>query len=134
MLIGGTGTIEKMPNGRAKFSVHTNSPDAFFLDFYTWSGVQSDCVDSPRGSFNFSVICDYTIEVYDFGDGQIYTFYYMTDQNSTATSGNGHCKVSDALPIYDEETWEVLGCSEATIYNTIKIKGNNQKGFSVSLN
>ena len=133
MLIGGTGTIEKMPNGKAKFSVHTNSPDAFFLDFYTWSGVQSDCVDSPRGSFNYNFISEYTVEVWDW-DGTIFTFYTPTGENSSASSGNGHCKVSDALPIYDWDTFEQIGCSDATIYKTIKIKGNEGKGFSISLN
>jgi hypothetical protein len=133
MLIGGTGTIEKMPNGRAKFSVHTNSPDAFFLDFYTWSGVQSDCVDSPRGSFNYNFISEYTVEVWDW-DGTIFTFYTPTGENSSASSGNGHCKVSDALPIYDWDTFEQIGCSDATDTKTIRLKGNAQKGYSISMN
>ena len=63
-----------------------------------------------------------------------FLFYNMTDENSSATSGNGHSKVSDAQPIYDWDTFEQIGCSDATIYKTIKIKGNEGKGFSISLN
>lgn len=130
--IGGTGTIEKMPNGKAKFSVHTNSPDAGSIDFGTWSGVSSDCVDSPRGSFNYNFISEYTVEVWDW-DGTIFTFYTPTGENSSATSANGHCKVSDAEAIYDWDTFEKLGCTDATIYKTIRIKGNDQKGFKIIL-
>jgi len=131
VFIGGDGKIEKLPNGRAKFSVHTNNPWAFHSSDISLS---SDCVDGPLGTFNYSLISEYTVEVIDFGGGFVFTFYTPTGENSSAESGNGHCKVSDAQPIYDYETWEMLGCSEATIYKTIKIKGNEGKGFSISLN
>lgn len=131
ILIGGNGKIEKLPNGRAKFSVHTNNPSAFHSSEIFLS---NDCIDGPSGTFNFNVICDYTVEVYDFGEWGIFTFYSMTDENSSATSGNGHCKVSDAEAIYDWDTFEKLGCTDATIYKTIKVKGNEGKGFSILLN
>ncbi|MFH6768704.1 hypothetical protein V8G56_08155 [Gaetbulibacter aquiaggeris] len=133
MVIGGTGTIEKLPNGKAKFSVHTNSPDAFTLDFSTWSGLSSDCVDAPRGSFNYSFISEYIVEVWEPEPGLIFTFYTPTGESSSATSANGHCRVSDAEAIIDWDTFEQIGCSEATIYKTISIKGNATKGFKISL-
>lgn len=128
--IGGDGAIEELPNGRAKFSVHTNNPWAFHSSD---TSLSSDCVDGSLGTFNYSLISEYTVEVIDFGGGFVFTFYNPTG-DGTATSGNGHCKVSDAQPIYDYETWEILGCTEATIYKTISIKGNAQRGFSLSLN
>jgi len=60
ILIGGDGKIERLPNGRAKFSVHTNNPSAFHSSEIFLS---SDCIDGPRGTFNFNVIFDYTVEV-----------------------------------------------------------------------
>ena len=132
IFIGGTGTIEKMPNGRAKFSAHTNSPDAFFIDFNSGESVSSDCMDSPRGSFNYNFISEYIVDIWDW-DGTIFTFYTPTGENSSASSGNGHCNVSDAQPIYDWDTFEQLGCSDATVSKTISLKGNDRKGYTISM-
>jgi len=128
---GDDGSIVKLPNDRAKFSVHTNNPWAFYSSDTSY--LNSDCIDGQRGTFNFNVICDYTVEVYDFGEWGVFTFYNITDENSSATSMNGHCKVSDAEPIIDWDTFEQIGCGEATIYKTIRVKGNDLKGFSLSL-
>jgi hypothetical protein len=126
---GDAGSIEKLPNDRAKFSVHTNNPSAFDSS----ENLSSSCVDGPLGTFNFSVICDYTVEVYDFGEWGVFTFYNMTDENSSATSINGHCKISDAQEMIDWDTYESLGCTEATVYKTMRVKGNDLKGFRLSV-
>jgi hypothetical protein len=132
--ISGEGTIEKLPNGKAKFSVHTNSPDAFYLDFSTWSQLSSGCVDSPLGSLNYNYISEYDTDSYEHWlTGELITIYFPTGENSSTESGNGHCRVSDATMVYNDDFTEIIDCGEATFYKTIKLTGNGKKGFTLSL-
>lgn len=129
-VIGGQGSIHAMPNGRARFSIHTNNPFAFVLDFSTFSvPYSSDCVDGPLGTFNYNLISEYETFVFEPLPGLIFTFYEPTFVNASAETANGHCRVSDAQALYDETTFEFIDCSEATEFKTMRLK----QGRSVTL-
>lgn len=135
VVIGGLGKIEKMPNGKAKFSVHTNNPEAgYFGPDFNFS---SDCIDGKRGVLNFNFVSEYIVNVFEPIPGLVFTSYIPTGENSSAESGNGHCKISDAQPLFDEN-FEFIGCSDMTEIKTMKVTGNRNangegKGFSITV-
>lgn len=135
--IGGQGKIEKMPNGKAKFSVHTNNPEASVIDFTTFESISSECIDGKRGVFNYNFTSEYFVDVFEPIPGLVFTSYIPTGENSSAESAGGHCKISDAQPIYNDDFTEVIGCSEATQFKTVILKGNRnangEGGFSISV-
>lgn len=121
-LIGGSGgSIDHMPNGRARFRVHTNNPSAAVLDFSTFSTTySSDCIEGPLGSFNYNYISEYIVEVFEPIPGVVFTFYTPTGENASAESRSGHCNVSDAQPILDEN-FEIIGCTDATDFKVMRL-------------
>lgn len=128
-IIGGTGSIEAMPNGRARFSIHTNNPSAAVIDLATFSTTySSDCVEGPLGTFNYNFISEYEVVVFEPIPGLVFTFYMPTGENASNESANGHCKVSNAQAMYDEN-FEFIGCTEATEYKTMRLSQNS--GISV---
>ncbi|HMC01621.1 MAG TPA: hypothetical protein VKN14_11355 [Flavobacteriaceae bacterium] len=135
--IGGSGSVVKMPNGKAKFSVHTNNPEAAVTDFTTFESISSDCIDGQRGVFNYNFISEYIVEVFEPIPGLVFTTYLATGENSSAQSGGGHCKISDAQPIYNDDFSEIIGCSDATLFKTVSLKANwnakGEGGFSISV-
>lgn len=131
-LMGGEGSIQAMPNGRARFSIHTNNPSASVLDFADFSSpYSSECVDGPLGTFNYNLISEYEVVVFEFEPGVTFTFYFPTYVNASAETANGHCRVSDAQPMYDETTFEFIGCGEATEFKTIRLNANNGSGITI---
>ncbi|WP_191859384.1 CBM20 domain-containing protein [Hanstruepera ponticola] len=128
-IIGGTGSIEAMPNGRARFSIHTNNPSAAVIDLATFSTTySSDCVEGPLGTFNYNFISEYEVVVFEPIPGLVFTLYMPTGENASNESANGHCKVSNAQAMYDEN-FEFIGCTEATEYKTMRLSQNS--GISV---
>ena len=85
-----------------------------------------DCIENARGTLNTSVTGTYETLVLPFG-----TIYFI-DQASTANIFTGHCEVSDAQPIFDEN-FEIVDCTEATDYKTVRIRvifrDNNGQGL-----
>lgn len=127
-IISGTGSIEALPNGRAKFSVHTNNASAAVIDLATFSTLfSSDCIDGPTGTFNYNLISEYEVVIFEPIPGLIFTFYSPTYVNASAEVANGHCNMSDAQPIFDNN-FEMVGCSDATEYKTIRL---NRSGITV---
>ncbi|WP_223033744.1 hypothetical protein [Hanstruepera marina] len=128
-IIGGLGSIEAMPNGRARFSIHTNSPSAAIISFPSFeTAYSSDCVEGQLGTFNYNFISEYVVEVFEPIPGLVFTFYIPTGENASNETANGHCRISDAQPMFDEN-FEFTGCTEATEYKTMRISPNS--GISV---
>lgn len=120
-LIGGDGSIDLLPNGRARFRVHTNNPSAAVLDFSTFSTTySSDCIEGPLGAFNYNYISEYLVEVFEPVPGLVFTFYTPTGENASAETANGHCNVSNAQAIFDEN-FEFTGCTDATDYKVMRL-------------
>ena len=119
-LIGGEGSVEEMPNGKAKFSIHTNSPSAAVLDTSFTTVYSSDCIEGPLGTFNYNYISDYIVEVFEPVPGLVFTFYTPTGENASAESRSGHCNMSDAQAMFDEN-FEFTGCTDATDYKVMRL-------------
>ena len=122
-IISGEGTIQALPNGRARFSIHTNNPSGAVIDFSNFSTLySSDCVTGPLGTFNYNYISEY--EVFTFGEAPfIFTFYFPTGVNASAQTANGHCNVNNSTPTYNDD-WEIIGCGVATENKTIQLQQN----------
>lgn len=138
--IGGQGKIEELPNGKAKFSIHTNNPSAGVFNLFSPDGeMGSDCIEGRNGVFNFSYISEYIVDIFEPVPGLVFISYIPTGENASAEVSNGHCKISDALPVYNEDYTEIIDCGEATMYKTVKAKtvftpdGEN-KQFTISVN
>lgn len=120
-LIGGDGSIDLLPNGRARFRVHTNNPSAAVLDFSTFSTTySSDCIEGPLGAFNYNYISEYIVEVFEPIPGLVFTFYTPTGENASNETRNGHCNVSNAQAMFDEN-FEFIGCTDATDYKVMRL-------------
>ena len=123
--IGGLGSVEAMPNGRARFSIHTNTPSAAILSLATFETTHSsDCIEGPLGTFNYNFISEYVVEVFEPIPGLVFTFYIPTGENASNETANGHCSISDAQPMFDEN-FEFTGCTEATEYKIMRISPNS---------
>lgn len=127
--------IAFLPNGQARFFAHSSDPLAFVLDLNTFSTTySSDCLDNQNGRVNASVTGTYSLTQFPFGD------VYFIDETSTADVLVGHARVNDAMPIFDEETFEQIGCTEVTDSKTLRVRrisnGNSEQGgvISASLN
>ena len=125
--------IAFMPNGTARFYVHSSRPTAFVLDLSTFSTSYSNtCLEGRTGQFNASVRGTYEVSEFPFG-----TVYFI-DELSSADVMVGHSRVSDAQAIYDED-FNFTGCTDATDYKTLRLRwitGNGQNqdsNISVSL-
>lgn len=114
-LIGGDGSIDLLPNGKARFKVHTNSPSAAVIDLSTFMTIySSDCVEDPLGAFNYNYISEFEeIEIFPG-----FSFFSPTGENASAETANGHCNVSDAQAMFDEN-FEFTGCTDATEYKVL---------------
>jgi len=125
-LIGGEGSIEAMPNGRARFSIHTNNPSASILSLATFETVySSDCLEGSLGTFNYNYISEYIVEEFEPVPGLVFTFYTPTGENASNQTVNGHCTISDAQPMFDEN-FEFTGCTEASDYKVMRIRPNRE--------
>ena len=132
-IIGGMGSIEAMPNGRARFSIHTNNPSAAILDLATFSTTySSDCLEGSLGTFNYNYISEYVVEVFEPIPGLVFTTYIPTGVNASRESVNGHCEISDAQTMFDEN-FEFIGCTDATEYKTMRIRPNGNVGAIITL-
>lgn len=128
-IIGGAGSIEAMPDGRARFSIHTNSPSAAVISLpFFETTYSSDCIEGPLGAFNYNYISEYEEVVFEPIPGMVFTFYVPTGENASNETVNGHCNMSDAQAMFDEN-FEFTGCTEATEYKTMRIRPNS--GISV---
>lgn len=131
--IGGEGTIQAMPNGRAKFSVHTNEPSAAVLNLSTFTTTySSDCINGPLGTFNYNYISEYETMVFEPIPGLIFTFYMPTGVRASAEVANGHCTISDAQPSFSD-FGEFLGCSDASEYKTMRLTPDGDGGSTISM-
>ncbi|WP_053972414.1 hypothetical protein [Mangrovimonas sp. ST2L15] len=121
IFIGGLGTIQQMPNGKAKFSIHTTDPSGAILSIATFMSTHtSTCVDGPQGTFNYNLISEY--EELELFPG--YILYLPTGVNASAESANGHCNVNNAVPIYDE-TYTWVGCTDPTDSKVISLNNGS---------
>lgn len=124
-LMGGAGSIEALPNGRARFSIHTNSPSAVVISLpFFETAYSSDCVEGPLGTFNYNYISEYEEVVFEPIPGLIFTFYVPTGEHASNETRNGHCNMSNAQAMYDEN-FEFTGCTEATDYKVMRISPNS---------
>lgn len=131
--LGGVGEIEALPNNRARFSIHTNSPFAFVSDLATFNLLySSSCLEGNLGRINYNYISEYETIVFEPIPGVIFTFYQPTGVNASRQVVNGHCDMSDAQEIYDEN-FELVGCTEATEYRTLRIRPNGNEGSIITL-
>ena len=138
--IGGIGKIEELPNGKAKFSIHTTNPSAGVFNLFSDEGRWgSDCVEGKKGIFNFSFISEYIVDRFEPVPGLVFISYIPTGENSSAEVSNGHCKISDAVPTYNESQTELLECGETTMYKTVKARtvytaNGENKTFTLTVN
>lgn len=117
--MGGTnGSIDLLPNGRARFRVHDNNPSASVIDLATFSSTySSDCIDGPLGAFNYNYISEY--EELEIFPG--FTVFMPTGENASAETANGHCNISNAQAIYNDDFTEIIGCTDATDYKIMTL-------------